>query len=177
LRKLESDWRSSPAALGKYPRKTDKAEMQSVFPSHNERQRSAPSPRDAIPQFSADVIAKSDEVERNRNADASWNFGLSYLKVDGVPQDERRTAKLLKKAANLGNPQAQAALSNLYFRGIGVQRDYVRAYTWASIAAAQLGGEDERLAALAQRMTRAELEDANRRVQTWFVQKGAILRP
>jgi TPR repeat protein len=67
----------------------------------------------------------------------------------------------------LGDPRAQAALSDLYLRGIGVQRDYVRAYTWASIAG-RLGGEGERLVTLRQRMTRSELEDANRRVQTWF---------
>lgn len=178
VRKLESDWRSSPTALRKYPHKADKAEMQSVFPSQHELriQRSAPSPRTAMPESSAAGIPKSDEAQKNRNADASWNLGLSYLNGDGVPQDERRAAGLLKKAANLGNPRAQAALSDLYLRGIGVQRDYVRAYTWASIAAGQLGGEDKRLAAIAQRMTKAELEDANRRVQTWFAHKGAILR-
>jgi uncharacterized protein len=85
-----------------------------------------------------------------------------------VQQDERQAAKWLKKAANLGDPRAQAALSDLYLRGIGVQRDYVRAYTWASIAAGQIGGEDERLVSLRQRMSRSDLEDANRRVQTWF---------
>jgi hypothetical protein len=178
LRKLESDWRSSPAALRKYPHKADKAEMQSVFPSETELhiETSAPTPRTAMPKSSAGVVANSDEADKSPDADASWNLGLSYLKGDGVPQDKRRAAELLKKAANLGNPRAQAALSDLYLRGIGVQRDYVRAYTWASIAAGQLGGEDERLAALAQRMTKAQLEDAKGRVQTWFAQKSAILR-
>jgi GAF domain/Sel1 repeat len=177
-RKVESDWLSSPASLRKYPNKADKAEMQSVIPSQNERhiQRSALSPGTALPQSSAGAVAKSDDALKNRNADASWNLGLSYLNGDGVPQDERRAAGLLKRAANLGNPRAQAALSDLYLKGIGVQRDYVRAYTWASIAAGQLGGEDERLAAMAQRMSKAELEDANRRVQTWFARKGAVLR-
>jgi len=76
------------------------------------------------------------------------------------------------RSANLGDPRAQAVLSDLYFRGVGLQRDYVRAYTWARIAADQLGGQDERLAFLRQRMTRSELEDANRRVQTWFHAQG-----
>jgi hypothetical protein len=171
-------WRSSPAALRKYPHNSQKADMQSGSPSQNDlhAQGSAPSLRTPIPQSSAGAIAKFKELEQNGDADASWNLGLGYLKGVGVPQDDRRAAKWLKKAANLGSPLAQAALSDLYLRGIGVQRDYVRAYTWASIAAGQLGGEDERLAAMRQRMTRAELEDANRRVQTWFAQKGAVSR-
>jgi uncharacterized protein len=120
-----------------------------------------------MPQSSAGAIAPVQKPEQNANADASWQLALAYLKGIGVQQDERQAAKWLKKAANLGDPRAQAALSDLYLRGIGVQRDYVRAYTWASIAG-RLGGEGERLVTLRQRMTRSELEDANRRVQTWF---------
>jgi TPR repeat protein len=129
--------------------------------------KSAPSPRTAVPQSSGGAIAPVQKPGQNTNADASWQLALAYLKGIGVQQDERQAAKWLKKAANLGDPRAQAALSDLYLRGIGVQRDYVRAYTWASIAG-RLGGEGERLVTLRQRMTRSELEDANRRVQTWF---------
>jgi TPR repeat protein len=128
--------------------------------------KSAPSPRTAMPQSSAGAIAPVQKAEQN--AEASWQLALAYLNGIGVQQDERQAAKWLKKAANLGDPRAQAALSDLYLRGIGVQRDYVRAYTWASIAAGQIGGEDERLVSLRQRMSRSDLEDANRRVQTWF---------
>jgi hypothetical protein len=123
-------------------------------------------------QSSAGPIAKFKTPEQKQDADASWQLALAYLKGIGVQHDERQAAKWLKRAANLGDPRAQAALSDLYVRGIGVQRDYVRAYTWASIAAGQLGGEYERLASLRQRMTRSELEDANRRVQTWFHAQG-----
>ena len=128
----------------------------------------APSPRTTMLQSSGVAIAKFNKPEQNDDADASWQLALTYMKGLGVQQDERQAAKWLKKAANLGDPRAQVALSDLYLRGIGVHRDYVRAYTWASIAAGQLGGEDQRLASLRQRMTRSELEDANRRVTTWF---------
>jgi hypothetical protein len=132
----------------------------------------APSPATAMLQSSGGPIAKFKTPEQKQDADASWQLALAYLKGIGVQHDERQAAKWLKRAANLGDPRAQAALSDLYVRGIGVQRDYVRAYTWASIAAGQLGGEYERLASLRQRMTRSELEDANRRVQTWFRAQG-----
>ena len=123
-------------------------------------------------QSSGVAIAKFNKPEQNDDADASWQLALTYMKGLGVQQDERQAAKWLKKAANLGDPRAQVALSDLYLRGIGVHRDYVRAYTWASIAAGQLGAEYERLASLRQRMNRSELEDANRRVQTWFRAQG-----
>jgi hypothetical protein len=136
-----------------------------------------PSPGTAMPpSFARGAIANFQEPEQNDDAEASWELALAYLKGVGVQQDERQAAKCLKKAANLGDPRAQTALSDLYLRGIGVKRDYVRAYTWASIAAGELGGEEERLAALRQRMTRAEMKDANRRVQTWFAQERPILQ-
>jgi len=134
--------------------------------------KSAPSSRPAMPLSSAGTVAKFKTPKQNDDANASWRLALAYLKGFGVRQDERQAAKWLKKSANLGDPRAQAVLSDLYFRGAGLQRDYVRAYTWARIAADQLGGQDERLAFLRQRMTRSELEDANRRVQTWFHAQG-----
>jgi hypothetical protein len=135
--------------------------------SHVVVKGSAPTPRTAM-QSSAGRVAKFEKPGQNYDAEASWHQAFAYLKGVGVPQDEWQAAKWLKRAANLGDPTAQAALSDLYLRGIGVQRDYVRAYTWATIAAAKVGGEDERLAFLQQRMTRSELADANRRIQTWF---------
>ena len=134
--------------------------------------KSAPAARTANPQSSAAAVSKFKKPEQNDDAEASWHQASAYLKGDGVQQDERQAAKWLKKGANLGDPRAQAALSDLYLRGIGVQRDYVRAYTWATIAAGQLGGEEERLAFLRRRMTTPELKDANRRVQTWFNAQG-----
>jgi GAF domain/Sel1 repeat len=115
------------------------------------------------------AVAPLEEAARTGDAEASWILGLSYLKGIGVPKDEAKAAEWLKKAANLGHTKAQVALSDLYLNGIGVPRDYVRAYTWASIAA-ERGAVDEPSTALRDRMTRAELQDANRRVTAWFAQ-------
>lgn len=110
-----------------------------------------------------------EEAARTGDAEASWNLGLSYLRGIGVPKDEAKAAEWLKKAANLDHTRAQVALSDLYLNGIGVPRDYVRAYTWASIAA-ERGAVDEPPPALRERMTTAELQEANRRVSVWFAQ-------
>ncbi len=74
----------------------------------------------------------------------------------------------------LGDVRAQTALSDFYFKGIGVRRDYVRAYTWASIATGGQSTDDGRLKALRPRMTAAQLEDANRRTAAWFAGKAKL---
>jgi hypothetical protein len=124
-----------------------------------------------VAQTYAAAMAQFEETAKKGNADAGWKLGLGYLKGIGVGKDETRAAEWFKKAANLGDVRAQTALSDLYFTGVGVRRDYVRAYTWASIAASGWGNEDERLKDIGQRMTTAQLENANRRTAAWFAQK------
>jgi TPR repeat protein len=93
------------------------------------------------------------------------------MKGIGEVKGETKAARWFKKAANSGDVRAQIALSDLYFAGVGVQRDYVRAYTWANIAAHSGQVENERLKNLRQRMTTAQFEDANRRTAAWFAHK------
>jgi hypothetical protein len=164
---------SSPSSTAASPKGLRK-ELEPAFASHLLVKKSAPNRGTAMPQSSAAAVAKFDKPEQYDDAEANWQQAFAYLKGVGVQQDEGQAAKWLKKAANQGDPRAQAALSDLYLKGIGVQRDYVRAYTWATIAAGQVAGEDQRLAFLQQRMTRSELADANRRIQTWFhAQRGS----
>jgi hypothetical protein len=124
------------------------------------------------PQTYAAAIASFEEAARKGDAEAGWKVGLGYLRGIGVAKDETRAAEWFKKAANLGDVRAQTTLSDLYSTGVGVQRDYVRAYTWANIAAHNGQAEDERLRNLRERMTTAQLENANRRTAAWFAQKS-----
>ena len=125
-----------------------------------------------MPQSYSGAMTQFEDEAINGDADASWKVGLGYLRGIGVPKDEVKAAEWLKKAANLDDARAQTTLSDCYLRGVGVQRNYVRAYTWASIAARQSGGQNERLASLRPHMSKAELDDANRRVDAWFTQKS-----
>jgi TPR repeat protein len=113
-----------------------------------------------------------EEAAKKGDAEAAWKVALGYLRGIGVPRDEIKGAAWLKKAANLGDVRAQTALSDLYFTGDGVPRDYMRSYTWANIAAHNGQAADGRLELLRQRMTTAQLEDANRRIAAWFAQKS-----
>jgi len=56
----------------------------------------------------------------------------------------------------------------MFFKGQGVPRNYVRAYMWASLAAAQ-GDEDgaKGLETLEKNMTPAQLAEAQRLAREW----------
>ena len=165
------DSNSSPAASLQHAERGEtsqpRTETQHYAPAQKQNPIGVTSGKDA-PGYT-NAVAPLEEAARTGDAEASWKLGLSYLKGIGVPKDEAKAAEWLKKAANLGHRRAQVALSDLYLNGIGVPRDYVRAYTWASIAA-ERGAVDEPPPALRERMTTAELQDANRRVSAWFAQ-------
>ena len=127
---------------------------------------------DTVPQtYEAEMRLFEAEAKKG-SADASWKLGLGYLNGIGVRKDENKAVQWLKKAANLGDVRAQTVLSDFYFEGIVVPRDYVRAYTWASIASGGQLTENARLKALRPRMTAVQLEDANRRTAAWFSGKS-----
>ena len=77
-------------------------------------------------------------------------------------------AEWFKKAANNAHIGAQLALSQLYLNGRGVPKDYVRAYTWASIAAGSRANDNDQLKVIGSRMTAAQIEDAHRRISIWW---------
>jgi len=126
----------------------------------------------SAPRTYAAAMGLFEEAAKKGDAEAAWKVALGYLRGIGVPRDEIKGAAWLKKAANLGDVRAQTALSDLYFTGDGVPRDYMRSYTWANIAAHNGQAADGRLELLRQRMTTAQLEDANRRIAAWFAQKS-----
>src|SRR5205814_1897892 len=70
--------------------------------------------------------------------------------------------------ANQGHAGAQSALSQLYFSGLGVPRDYIRAYTWASIAAGLSGNQNKELQEMASVMTELQLRAAQQRISNWW---------
>lgn len=96
-----------------------------------------------MPHSYASAMRQFEGEARNGDADASWKLGLGYLRGIGVPKDEIKAAEWLKKAANLDDARARITLSDCYLSG--VQQDYVRAYTWASIAARQTADRDDHL--------------------------------
>ena len=99
---------------------------------------------------------------------AEAKLGLMYLVGWAVARDPAEAARWYRKAATQGNRIAQARLARLYAWGIGVSRSLTDATVWARLAARQ---GDEMAAWLAERyaerLTAAEVAEADRRVRAW----------
>lgn len=103
------------------------------------------------PAPARDLVDRLEARLRDRSTDPHAMYWLSVVYaggIDGVPQDLRRHAQLLGKAAELGQPRAQATLASYYLKGLGVTKDYRQAMELAAAAAA--GGEARGHAVLAE---------------------------
>ncbi len=68
--------------------------------------------------------------------------GAAYLSgANGLPQDPRRAAQYLLKAAEQGHPFASFVIAGLYADGVGVVQDFDNARLWA-VKARDLGAHD-----------------------------------
>ena len=104
------------------------------------------------------------------HANAQSALGALYSVAKGGPQDYVMAGQWYEKAATQGHAEAQFIIGTLYVRGQGVPQDYVRAYMWLTLAAANLTGDKQKVAAdnrdkLASIMTPAQIAEAKRLTQ------------
>ena len=105
-------------------------------------------------------------------AEAQFNLGAMYDDGEGVPQDYAEAERWYRLAATQGYAEAQNNLGAMYANGRGVPQDDVLAHMWLNLAAAKSTGEDrERFVAgrdaVADRMTREDLIEAQRLAREW----------
>lgn len=99
---------------------------------------------------------------------AQFNLGVLYDQGKGVPQDYAQAMIWYLKAAEQGLPQAQINLGILYEEGQGVKPDPVRAYFWYALADVQGDGQAPQAKKdLAEKMTPAQVQDAEQQVKTY----------
>ena len=111
------------------------------------------------------------EAEQGR-ADAQTYLGFMYANGRGVPQDEAQAAQWLRRAANQGTAAAQFLLGMMVDKGQGVKQDFVEAEVWLDLAVASAGPKQRdywtRIRnAVASKLTRAELAEAQKRALEW----------
>lgn len=112
------------------------------------------------------------------HADAQYKFAKLLSPIRNVGSD--RADVLLwasraernfwfRQAAEQGHVRAQRKLGEIYERGYSTPQDYVTAYFWLSLAAEAKRGSsaDRDRNELAQRMTRAQLAEAQARRVAW----------
>ena len=87
----------------------------------------------------------------------------------GVPKDLAEALRLFRLAAEQGHWVAQQDLGSMYENGQGVPKDYVLAYMWYNLAAAQMEFViARRRDRLEQRMTREQIAEAQRLSREWI---------
>jgi len=102
-------------------------------------------------------------------AGAQHALGKMYENGEGVPRDPVEAARWYRLAAEQGHTGAQFYLGGMYYAGEGVARDYVQAFVWFSLSEA--GGQGDfaakSRAKAAEKMTAAQIAEAERRVREW----------
>jgi len=107
-------------------------------------------------------------------ASAQHQLAKMYENGQGVPRSQAEAAKWYRLAAERGHAGAQLYLGGMYLAGDGVPRDYVQAYVWFSLSAAAgqgdfaFQGRDQ----AADKMSPAQVAEAERRVRAWQPQKA-----
>ncbi len=109
------------------------------------------------------------------NAEARTLLGAMYWSGEGVPRDHKEAGRLYLLAANQGYARAQNDIGfMLGFEG-NPPHDDVEAYKWISLAIGRYTARNQDrldqakkdLAALAARMTPAQIAEAERRARAW----------
>jgi TPR repeat protein len=108
-------------------------------------------------------------LAEENDAKAQAALAFLYLKGLGVQQDDVRAADWYRRAAQLGQAEAQFFLGTMYYLGRGVPRNAQLAHVWCEIALAGgiSAGLDCRDAASA-RLAPAEVREAYRMAAEWL---------
>ncbi len=113
------------------------------------------------------------ERARNGDADAQFELGKNYETGRiGLPKDFSQAQYWYRKAADQGDPYAEASLGILFNFGKGVQRDYVQAYMWYDRAAMHAQGGDrdsivELRDGIVENLTPQQIAEAKRLAREW----------
>lgn len=114
-------------------------------------------------------------LERARSGDveAQFELGKNYETGRiGLPKDLAQAQYWYHKAADQGDPYAEASLGILFNFGKGVQRDYAQAYMWyeRAVMHAQGGNRDsivEMRDGIAENLTPQQIAEAKRLAREW----------
>jgi len=130
---------------------------------------------------SGGVLSNSEKLKRIRSdaeagiASSQFKLGMAYLHGDVVTQDGVQAVKWLEKSAEQGYIAAQSELGSIYAGGKGIPQDPILAYKWLTLSIAGTNDKQsvtnqtakELLNSITEKMTSAEIEEAEVLVQVW----------
>ncbi|MGC2774099.1 MAG: tetratricopeptide repeat protein [Bradyrhizobium sp.] len=106
------------------------------------------------------------------HAHSQFRVGDMYMSGDGVAKNDGEAVKWFRKAAEQGLPNAQGMLGLMYAKGQAVPVDYVLAYMWLALSTEGNPGAAQFRDAVGQRMTAAQIAEAQKRSREWKTSKG-----
>jgi len=121
-----------------------------------------------VPQDYRQAKQLFEEAAKQGHAGAQTNLGTIYLHGEGAPRSDRMALFWFSQAAEQQDALAFAKLGLMYAQGRGVLQDFIQAHMWYNLSAAH--GENrsaEARDALAQRMTPAQIAEAQRLAREW----------
>ena len=127
---------------------------------------------EGVPQDDAEAARWYRLAADQGDAVAQQSLGCAYREGNGVPQDDAESVRWFRLAAEQGRADAQHDLACSYRDGNGVPQDYVQAHMWYSLSASQSSEAEWANRAknrdlTAQRMTPAQLAEAQRLAREW----------
>lgn len=99
------------------------------------------------------------------HAGAEYLLGSMHSLGWGMEKDYVEAAKWTQKSAEQGHVEAQSDLGSMYFSGEGVEKDYAEAYAWWNLAAKNSTNAANKRALLEERMSPAQVAEAQRRTR------------
>jgi TPR repeat protein len=121
-----------------------------------------------VPQNYLQAKQWFEQAAKQGHAGAQTNLGTMYLQGEGAVPNDRMALFWFSQAAEQGNALACAKLGLMYVQGRGVLQDFIQAHMWYNVSAAH--GETrsaEARDALAQRMTPAQIAEAQQLAREW----------
>ena len=123
-----------------------------------------------VPQDDGEAVCWFRLAAAQGDAEAQNALGVMYAEGAGVPQDDAEAVRWFRLAAEQGDAEAHRLLGHMYAAGRGVPQDDVSAHMWFRLAAVQFTGPlrwwiAELLDGIAERMTQADLDEAQRRLR------------
>jgi localization factor PodJL len=129
-----------------------------------------------VPQNDGTALVWLEKAAAMGHGEAQLITAQAYATGRGTAKDLAWAARWYGKAADQGLAAAQHLLGMAYATGQGLPRDRVAAYAWLGLAAAQKDENAAReRAALGKQMSKADINEANRRVRAWHAAVGDSL--
>ena len=125
-----------------------------------------------VPQDDVEAIDWYRKAAEQCSAVAQFNLGVMYTSGEGVLQDDAAAVTWFREAAEQGDVQAQFTLGVMYANDRGRPPNYVEAHMWLNLAVTRSTGAERTRSVtardkVAERMTLADLSEAQRRAREW----------